>query len=825
MAPKKPAKKSPKKAPKKSSQEKGASKATAASQASAQAGPPKVSEQEALDFHSSGRPGKLEIVPSKALTTQRDLSLAYSPGVAYPCKHIHSNPDLAYDYTAKGNTVAVISNGTAVLGLGNLGALASKPVMEGKAVLFKKFADIDGVDLEVDTEDVDEFINAVKVLAPSFGGINLEDIAAPKCFEIERRLAELVDIPVFHDDQHGTAIISAAGLFNAMDITGKSLQKIKVVVNGAGAAGIACTSLFKAMGVPANNILLCDRTGVIYKGREKSMNQWKEPHAVETKDRSLEDAVRGSDVLIGLSVKGAFTPEMIKSMNKNPVVFAMANPDPEITPEVVREIRPDAIMATGRSDYPNQVNNVLGFPYIFRGALDVRATTINQDMMVAAADALAQLAREDVPDEVGAAYAGRRLQYGPEYIIPATFDPRLISRIPPAIAEAAVQSGVARKPIEGGADSYRKSLSARLDPTVTHLEIFFEKVRANPKRVVFSEGEQERTIRAALEFRNNGYGEPILVGRENIIHERMGELGLQGSSSLEIVNAATVDERLEFIDMLYERLKRRGYLYRDCQRLVNSGRNVFSACMVKMGLADAMITGITRNYYAALEDIQNVIDPLCDIHSEECVIFGLNLIVSKGRTIFIADTTINELPTAKQLASIAIQSAAKARQLGHEPRVALMSFSTFGFPMKQRNLRIREAVEILDSLNVDFEYDGEMSPDVALDHDFTKSLYPFCRLSGPANVLVMPALHTANISAKLLKQLGDGTSIGPILVGLEKPAQILSMRSTAHDMTTMAAFAAHDAIINTETQANAKGQSGSKSGSKGKDKKGKKKAA
>jgi len=752
----------------------------------------KVTDQEALDFHKAGRPGKVALQPTKSLSTQRDLSLAYSPGVAAPCKEIHRDPDTVYDYTAKGNTVAVISNGTAVLGLGNLGALASKPVMEGKSVLFKKFADIDGVDLEVDTENVEEFINCVKYLAPSFGGINLEDIGGPECFIIEKRLQEEMDIPVFHDDQHGTAIISSAGLLNALDISGKNIKDIKLVVNGAGAAGLACAALFRKMGVPHDQVLVCDRTGVIYKGRNESMNEWKEAHAVTSSDRTLEDACKGADMLVGLSVAGAFSEKMVKSMAKSPVIFAMANPVPEISPEVVKKIRPDAIMATGRSDYPNQVNNVLGFPYIFRGALDVRATKINEEMKIAAAEALAKLAREDVPDEVAAAYAGKRLQYGPDYIIPVPFDPRLISSIPPAVAEAAAKTGVAKKPIES-MSAYKHALNVRRDPTVSHLEIFFEQVRANPKRVVFAEGEQRRTIRAALAFKNEGYGEPILVGREQVIADRINELGLDAARELRVVNAANTKKRSAYADMLYDRVKREGVLYRDAKRLVNTNRNVFAACMVKMGDADAVVTGLTRNYFSALKDIDRVFDRKC-MTTDKPLLFGLNIAITRGRTVFIADTTINELPTAEQLVHIAIRSAEKARKLGHEPRVGLLSFANFGYPMWERNERIRDAVKILDSMKVDFEYEGEMSPEIALDHDFMTELYPFSRLTGPANILVMPGLHAAAISSKLLQQLGVDTMIGPLLLGYESPVQIAQMAATAGDLTTLAAFAAHEAI-------------------------------
>ena len=753
-----------------------------------------ITDEEALAFHAEGRPGKMEIAPTKPLTTQRDLSLAYSPGVAAPCLRIAENPDLAYDYTAKGNIVAVITNGTAVLGLGDLGALAAKPVMEGKAVLFKRFADIDGIDLEVDTRDVDEFVNCVRFLGASFGGINLEDIAAPACFVIEDRLRALLDIPVFHDDQHGTAIIGTAGLINALDLTGRTLGDLKLVCNGAGASAIAFVELLNAMGLPREATIMCDSRGVIYQGREAGMNQWKSAHSAKTEARTLAEAMKGADVLLGLSVKGAVDKDMVASMAGRPIIFALANPDPEITPEAVREVRDDAIIATGRSDYPNQVNNVLGFPYIFRGALDVRASTINDEMKIAAAEALAALAREDVPDEVGAAYAGRSLRYGPDYIIPAPFDPRLITAIPMAVAKAAMKSGVARRPL-ADLGAYESALSARLDPTAAGLQLIFDRVRADPRRVVFTEGEEERSIRAAVAFRNGGYGQPILIGREDAIRATMKSIGLSGGEGLEIHNAALSTDNQRYIDFLYKRLQRQGSLYRDCERMVGRERNVFAACMVALGDAAAMITGLTRTFATSYERIRRVIDR----RPGECA-FGLTLLLARGRTVFIADTTVHERPTPTELADIAVQTAARARQLGHEPRVALLSFSNFGNPPRESAARVREAVAILDSRAPGFEYDGEMSADMALDHELRSQLYPFCRLSGPANVLIMPALHSANISAKLLQKLGGGTVIGPILMGLRQPAHIVQMGATVSDIVNMAAIAAHDAIIQVEPQ-------------------------
>jgi len=745
----------------------------------------RVTDEEALLFHSSGKPGKLEITATKPLTTQRDLTLAYSPGVAIPCLAIERDPALAYDYTAKGNMVAVISNGTAVLGLGDIGALAAKPVMEGKGVLFKRFADIDGIDLEVDTKDVDQFVNCVRYLAPAFGGINLEDIKAPECFMIEQRLRELLPIPVFHDDQHGTAIVAVAGMINALDLTGRQLKDITMVVNGAGAASIACVELLKSMGLPHDQVILCDTKGVIYKGRTEGMNQWKSAHAASTKARTLAEAVKGADVFFGLSVKDAMSPAMVGSMAAKPIIFAMANPDPEITPEVAKAVRKDAIIATGRSDYPNQVNNVLGFPYVFRGALDVRASTINDKMKIAAAQALAALAREDVPDELDAAYAGQRLRYGPEYIIPVPFDPRLISVVPPAVAKAAMDSGVARKPI-ADLKAYARSLGARLDPTASVVQALFEQVRSTPRRVVFAEGEEERILRAAIAYRSQGYGTPVLIGREELVANTLKQLSLPADLDLEVHNARLSRQNKRYTDFLYERLKRKGYLYRDCQRMVNQNRNVFAACMVALGDADALVTGTTRSYYAALDEIRRVIDPI-----KGARVFGLNILLTRGHpAVFISDTTVHELPTPEELADIAVQTAAKARMMGHEPRVALLSFSNFGNPMAEKADRIRAAVAELDKRKVDFEYDGEMAADVALDAELMK-LYPFCRLSAPANVLIMPALHTANVASKLMHKLGGGTVIGPILIGLEKPAQIVPIGATVSDLVTAAVFAAH----------------------------------
>jgi len=744
-------------------------------------------QQESLLMHASGRPGKIEVTPTKPLTTQHDLALAYSPGVAAPCLRIAEDPSLAYDYTAKGNIVAVISNGTAVLGLGDLGALASKPVMEGKAVLFERFADVDAIDLEVDTHDVEEFINCVRFLGPSFGGINLEDIKAPECFIIEQRLREMMNIPIFHDDQHGTAIIAAAGLVNALDLTGRSLANTRVVVNGAGAAGIACAELVKAMGLPHGNLILCDTKGAIYQGRTDGMNQWKSAHAVPTKARTLEEAMEGADVFMGLSVKGAVTQKMVKAMAKKPIIFAMANPDPEITPEEVHAVRSDAIVATGRSDYPNQINNVLGFPYIFRGALDIRASTINDDMKIAAVRAIADLAREDVPDEVMTAYRGQRLRYGPDYIIPVPFDPRLISAVPAAVAKAGMESGVARRPIID-LDGYRKELGARLDPTTASLQSIFDRVRQNPRRVVFAEGEEEKVIRAAHAFRNFGYGIPVLVGRAEHIRERIQAAGFGSAEPLEVVAVGPRADIAHHADFLYERLQRRGFLYRDCQRMATQDRNVIAACMVAMGEADAMVTGLTRSYAASYDEIARAISP-----KRGAPVCGVSIVVARKGTVLLADTTVHELPTPSEIADIAIHTAERARQLGLEPRVALIAASNFGNPRRVVSERTREAIAILDSLKVDFEYDGEMMPDVALDPKL-RELYPFCRLHGAANVLVMPSLTAASIGASLLQKLGGGTIIGPLLTGLAKPAQIVRMDATVSDIVNLAALAANDAL-------------------------------
>ncbi len=738
------------------------------------------SEREALLFHSEGRPGKIEIVASKPLTTQRDLALAYSPGVAVPVQAIADDPATAYDYTAKGNLVAVISNGTAILGMGNLGALASKPVMEGKAVLFKRFADVDSIDIELKTEDVDRFIDAVELMEPSFGGINLEDIKAPECFIIEQTLRERMNIPVFHDDQHGTAIITAAGLINACLLTGRNLGDIKVVVNGAGAAAIACTELMKAMGVRHENVLMCDRTGVITTDRE-GVNQWQSAHAATTDRRTLTEALVGADVFLGLSAAGALKPEMVKDMAPAPIIFAMANPEPEIRPELAKAARPDAIIATGRSDYPNQVNNVLGFPFIFRGALDVRATAVNEEMKIAAARAIAELAREQVPEEVALAY-GKAHSFGPEYIIPAPFDPRLMEVVSMAVAKAAMDSGVATKPILDMA-AYRHTLRSRLNPTTSVLTLAYEGARAHPKRVIFAEAEEEVVLRAAIAFRDGGYGTPVLVGRDDV-PDRLRALGVSDPDSFELHNSRNSPLVPAMVDFLYNRLQRRGYLRRDCERMVNQDRNIFGSLLLQLGEGDAMITGVTRTYSQTLREVRRVIDV-----ADGRTAFGMHLMVGQSHTVFIADTTVNERPTAEELADIAEQTAQVARQMGHEPRVAFLSYSNFGNPKGAFLENIRDAVKVLDGRSVSFEYEGEMSPDVALNPRQLAN-YPFARLSGPANILIMPGLQSAHISAKLLRELGGDSMIGPMLVGMEKPVQVAPMTSSAGDLVTLAVLAA-----------------------------------
>src|SRR6056300_154416 len=747
----------------------------------------RYTEKEALDFHSDKKPGKIEIISSKNMTTKRDLALAYSPGVAAPVKAISENPEAAYDYTAKGNLVAVISNGSAILGMGNLGALASKPVMEGKAVLFKRFADIDSIDLEIDCNDTNEIINSIKNFAPSFGGINLEDIAAPDCFVIEEKLKEILDIPVFHDDQHGTAIITTAALINALHINGKSIKDIKVVVNGAGASAIACTELFKNSGVKNENLIMLDRKGVIYKGRTEGMDQWKSRHAVVTKLRTLEDAIEGADVFLGLSAKGALKKEFVKKMAKNPIIFACANPDPEILPEDIEEVRNDAIIATGRSDYPNQVNNLIGFPYIFRGALDVRSKTINEKMKVAAAKAIAELAREDVPDEVVAAMGGQRPKYGKDYIIPSTFDPRLISVIPAAVAKAAMDSGVARKPIVDF-EVYKDELKQRLDPTVTIMQGINNHIKKNQKRIVFADGEDENNLKAAIAFKNSKLGTPILVGKEEKIKEQVKKIGYNENFDIEIVNSKDTEKRKKYVQYLFQKLQReKGLLERDCDRLVRNDRVVWAASMVACGDADGAVTGNTRRFGASFEKITQVVGA----RNNE-IMFGLNMIVFKGKTIFVADTSVHEYPSSEELSEIAISAARVVRLFGIDPKVAFVSHSTFGQPLTSRTKHIKKAVDILKDKNVDFEFDGDMQPDVALNEEY-KDLYPFSNLVGNANILIMTGQHSAAISYKMLKTLGDTKVIGPLLIGLGLPIEIAPLRTSTSEIINLASIAAYSA--------------------------------
>ncbi|MEP1201759.1 MULTISPECIES: NADP-dependent malic enzyme [unclassified Tateyamaria] len=743
----------------------------------------KVTAEEALAFHLEPTPGKFEIQATVPMTTQRDLSLAYSPGVAVPCEAIAENPELAYDYTNKGNLVAVISNGTAVLGLGNLGALGSKPVMEGKAVLFKRFADVNSIDIELDTEDPDAFCNAVKLMGPTFGGINLEDIKAPECFIIEQRLKEEMDIPVFHDDQHGTAVICAAGLINALHISGKKIEDVKIVLNGAGAAGIACIELLKAMGARYDNCIVCDTKGVIYQGRTEGMNQWKSAHAVKTEMRSLEEAMKGADVFLGVSVKGAVTPAMVESMADNPVIFAMANPDPEITPEEAHEVRMDAIVATGRSDYPNQVNNVLGFPYLFRGALDIHARAINDEMKIACAHALAALAREDVPDEVALAY-GKSLSFGRDYIIPTPFDPRLIHRIPTAVAKAGMDTGVARRPIID-MDAYEVSLKSRMDPTASILTGINARARAAQARMIFAEGDDPRVLRAAVMYQRAGFGKALVVGRIEDVKAKLTETGLADAvRELEVVNAANTTHLEQYKTHLYDRLQRRGFDSQDIHRLAARDRHVFSALMLAHGHGDGLVTGATRKSAHILDRINHVFDA-----GESSKAAGITALIHKGRIVFIADTLVHEWPDEEDLADIATQAAVVARNMGLEPRVAFVSFSTFGYPVSERAEKMHMAPRVLDARGVDFEYEGEMTVDVALNTQAQAS-YPFSRLTGPANILVVPARHSASISVKLMQEMGGATVIGPILAGVDGSIQMCSSGSTANDILNMAVLAA-----------------------------------
>ncbi len=746
------------------------------------------SDREALDFHNSGKSGKIEIISSKPLTTKRDLSLAYSPGVAAPVKAISKNPDAAYEYTSKGNLVAVISNGSAILGLGDLGALASKPVMEGKAVLFKRFADIDAIDIEINNKNINEIIQCVQSIGDSFGGINLEDIAAPDCFIIEQKLKEVLNIPIFHDDQHGTAVITTAALINALDISKKKINDVKIVVNGAGASAIACVNLFKSIGAKNNNVVMLDRKGVIYKGRD-NIDQFKSAHAVETKLRTLKEVIKGADIFLGLSAKDTVTQDMIKSMAKNPIIFVCANPDPEIKPELIDEVRSDAIVATGRSDYPNQVNNLIGFPYIFRGALDVRAKTINEEMKIAASNAIAALARERVPDEVVAAMGGDRPKYGKNYIIPSTFDPRLISVIPVAVAKAAIKSGVARKKIENF-EIYSEQLKQRLDPSVTIMQGINSQVKKSQKKVVFVDGEDENTLKAAIAFKNSGLGIPMIIAKEKVVKERLKEIGYSENFNIEIVNSTIKEKREKYVKYIFKKLHRdQGLLERDCDRMIRNDRVIWGACMVSCGDADAMVTGNTRRYSQSLQKIKRVVDP-----RPGEIMFGLNMVVNKGRTVFIADTTVHEYPSSAQLAEIAISCARVVRLFGFDPKIAFLSHSTFGQPITSRTKHIRDAVDILKKKNVDFKFDGDMQPDVALDERY-KELYPFSEIVGNANILIMPGQHSAAITYKTMKTLGGSKVIGPLLVGLGQAIEIAPLRSSTNDIINLASLAAYSSDV------------------------------
>ena len=745
------------------------------------------SDKEALDFHIKGKSGKIEIHSSKPLTTKRDLSLAYSPGVAAPVKEIAKNPDLAYDYTSKGNLVAVISNGSAILGLGNLGALASKPVMEGKSVLFKRFADIDSIDIEINNNNPESVIETIKNIGGTFGGINLEDIAAPDCFIIEQKLKDVLDIPIFHDDQHGTAIITTAALINALDISKKKIDKVKIVVNGAGASAQACANLFKSSGVKSENIIMCDSKGVIYKGR-KNVDQFKSAHAVDTKHRTLEEAIEGADVFLGLSAKDVVSKDMVKSMSKNPIIFACANPDPEIKPELILEVRSDAIIATGRSDYPNQVNNLIGFPYIFRGALDVRAREINEEMKVAAANAIALLARENVPDEVVSAYGGDRPRYGKDYIIPSTFDPRLISVIPAAVAEAAIKSGVARKPIKD-LEVYKDQLTNRLDPTMSLMQGINAKVRKNPKRVIFAEGEDENMLKAAIEFGRNKLGTPILIGAEKRIKEQLKNIGLDENYKIEIVNSTDREKREKYVKHLYKRLQREGQLERDVDRLVRNDRIAWGASMIACQDADAMVTGNIRHYAASIEKLKRVTDPR---PGEE--IFGMTMITLKGKTILVADTNVQDFPSPERLVKVSKSCVRVARLFGFDPKVAFLSHSTFGKPISKNTKHVRDAINLLKTEKVDFDFDGEMQPDVALNPIY-QEIYPFSKIVGNANILIMPALHSAAISTKLMKVFGGGKLIGPLLIGLGSPIEVAPLRATTSEILNLASIAAYSSDV------------------------------
>ncbi|WP_298038311.1 NADP-dependent malic enzyme [uncultured Desulfuromonas sp.] len=744
-------------------------------------------KQDALDYHSKGRKGKIEVITTKPCATSRDLSLAYSPGVAEPCLEIEKNPNDAYKYTAKGNLVAVVSNGTAVLGLGDIGALAGKPVMEGKGVLFKSFADVDVFDIELDTKDSDELIRTVKLLEPTFGGINLEDIKGPECFYIEEELQKIMSIPVFHDDQHGTAIISAAGMLNALEIIGKKVEEAKIVVNGAGAAGIACANLAITMGIDKNNVILCDTKGVIYKGRTAGMNEYKERLAAETDARTLEDAMVDADIFFGVSAKGALTPEMLKTMAKDPIVFAMANPDPEITPPDAKAVREDVIIGTGRSDYNNQVNNVLCFPFLFRGALDTHASAINDEMKLACVKALAELAKEDVPDSVRKAYAGEEIKFGREYLIPKPFDPRVLLHVAPAVAQAAMDSGVARRPIED-MDKYRERLEAMQGRSKEIMRTLINKAKAAPKRVVFPEGEEEKVLRACQVLVDEGIAKPVLLGNEEEIRARIKFLNLD-LDDIDIIDPMNSTKRAEYIDAFFEMRQRKGATRAEAKRLIRKNRNYYGAMMVHRGDGDALLSGVDHHYPETIRPALEIIgkkEGLSKVH-------GAYMMVTKKNVTFFADTTVTIEPTAEELAETAILTAEKATHFEIEPRVAMLSFSNFGSALHPLTLKVKRATALVNEWAPDLVVDGEMQANVALDPDLMEKQYPFSKLKGNANVFVFPDLQSGNISYKLLNKLGGAESVGPILMGMKKPVHVLQRGDDVADIVNMAAVAVVDA--------------------------------
>ncbi len=743
--------------------------------------------QEALDYHSMGRKGKIEVITTKPCATSRDLALAYSPGVAEPCLEIEKNPDDAYEYTAKGNLVAVVSNGTAVLGLGDIGALAGKPVMEGKGVLFKSFADVDVFDIEIDTKDSDELIRTVKLLEPTFGGINLEDIKGPECFYIEEKLQEIMNIPVFHDDQHGTAIISAAGMINALEIIGKKIEDVKIVVNGAGAAGIACANLAITMGIDKNNVILCDTKGVIYKGRTEGMNDYKERLAAETDARTLEDAMVDADIFFGVSAKGALTNEMLKSMAKDPIVFAMANPDPEITPPEAKAVRDDVIIGTGRSDYNNQVNNVLCFPFLFRGALDTHASAINAEMKLAAVKALAELAKEDVPDSVRKAYGGEVIKFGREYIIPKPFDPRVLLHVAPAVAQAAMDSGVARRPIQD-MDEYKERLEAMQGRSKSVMRTLINKAKACPKRIVFPEGEEDKIIRAAQILLDENIAKPILLGNKVEIEARVKELGADITGA-EIIDPEDSPKRKEYIDALFAMRQRKGVTLAEAKRLIKKNRNYFGAMMVEKGDADTLLSGISHHYPETIRPALEIIgkqDNLSKVH-------GLYMMVTKKEAVFFADTTVTIEPTAEELAETAILTAEKAKYFEVEPRVAMLSFSNFGSALHPLTSKVAKATRLVKERAPELIVEGEIQANVALDPELVEKQYPFSKLKGNANVFIFPDLQSGNIAYKLLHKLGGAEQIGPILMGTKKPVHVLQRGDDVTDIVNMAAVAVVDA--------------------------------